>query len=335
MTRPGDPGRLSKGSGATQGRGRKGHLRSFAANGPYWRLWLLRRLRRAPKGVRLKRRSFVLSVGAALAVGSTRASAASQLAELEAQVGGRIGVAAVDTASGIRLANRGSERFAMCSTFKWLLAAAVLAEVDRQGLDLERRVAYGPEDLLEHAPVTAAHVSEGALRTAALCEAAVEVSDNTAANLLLKLIGGPQALTGYLRGIGDFETRLDRYEPDLNSNSTNDVRDTTTPESMIATMQKILLGNALSANSRRLLLAWLKGSKTGLHRLRAGLPSQWMVGDKTGTGDNGAVNDIAIAWPPRRAPLLIAAYLSGSRASADTLNAAHARIGRIVAGTFA
>lgn len=270
-----------------------------------------------------------------MAVGSVRASATSQLAELEAQVGGRVGVAAVDTASGARLTHRGSERFAMCSTFKWLLAAAVLAEVDRHALQLDRGVPYGAADLLEYAPVTTAHVAQGALRIGALCEAAVEVSDNTAANVLLKLIGGPDALTAYLRGIGDLETRLDRYEPDLNANSANDVRDTTTPESMIATMRKILLGNALSANSRRLLLAWLKSSKTGLHRLRAGLPGPWIVGDKTGTGDNGAVNDIAIAWPPRRAPLLIAAYLSGSPASADALNAAHARIGRIVAGSFA
>ena len=286
----------------------------------------------------MERRKFILGVGATLGARMIPtpafANPGSQLAQLESNVGGRVGVAAIDTGSGARLGHRVDERFAMCSTFKWVLAAAVLAAVDSGHLSLDQRVAYGPRDLLEHAPVTAAQVAEGSLPVRSLCEAAVTVSDNTAANLLLKSIGGPQALTRYLRGVGDSITRLDRNELALNTNLPNDPRDTTTPVAMVATMQKILLGNTLSGDSRAILIDWLKNCKTGLQRLRAGLPPNWTAGDKTGTGVNGATNDVAIIWPPGRSPILIAAYMSESHASADALDAAHARIGRIVTAAF-
>ena len=253
---------------------------------------------------------------------------------MEARLGGRIGVAAVDTNSGARLAHRGDERFAMCSTFKWMLAAAVLARSDRRSGILERHLFFGPKDLLAHSPVTAQHAAEGSLPVVELCKAAVETSDNTAANALLKFIGGPAALTHYLRSIGDRTTRLDRVELSLNSNIPGDPRDTTTPNAMIATMQTILIGNALTAASREMLLTWLKNCQTGLQRLRAGLPPAWTAGDKTGTGERGAANDDAIIWPPGRPPILIAAYLSDSRASPAALDAAHARIGALVADAF-
>jgi beta-lactamase class A len=265
---------------------------------------------------------------------SAYADARVPFAEVEAQLGGRIGVAAVDMGTGARLAHRSGERFAMCSTFKWLLAAAVLAKADDGVVDLDQRLSFAPKDVLDYSPVTKSHVGEGGLSIKALCEAAVEVSDNTAANTLLTFIGGPRSLTGYLRRIGDPVTRLDRFELSLNSNLPGDPRDTTTPDAMIATMRKVLVGNALSADSREMLIEWLKNCQTGLHRIRAGLPKEWTVGDKTGTGENGAANDIAIIWPPLRAPLLIAAYCNNSRATPDALNAAHAQIGRIVAAAF-
>jgi beta-lactamase class A len=283
----------------------------------------------------------MLAGGAALMVAaappgqSARASADESLRQLEMQLGGRVGLAALDTGTGARLSHRAAERFALCSTFKWLLAAAVLAKAEHGGDLLDRRLSYTAADLLGVSPVTRAHLAQGALSIQALCEAAVEVSDNTAANVLLRFMGGPQSLTHYLRRIGDPVTRLDRYEPGLNSNLRGDPRDTSTPEAMIATMQSLLIGNALSPASRQTLIGWLKDSRTGLHRLRAGLPRNWTVGDKTGTGANGAVNDSAIVWPPRRSPLLIAAYLSDSRAPADALEAAHADMGRIIAATFA
>jgi beta-lactamase class A len=162
----------------------------------------------------------------------------------------------------------------------------------------------------------------------------VEVSDNTAANALLKLVGGPAGLTNYLRGLGDPTTRLDRIELALNSNLPGDPRDTTTPNAMAATMGKILVGDALSPAARARLTGWMKNCRTGLSRLRAGLPPDWVVGDKTGTGENGAVVDDAVASPPKRAPILIASYLSGSQGSIEALEAAHAMIGGIVAAAF-
>jgi beta-lactamase class A len=256
------------------------------------------------------------------------------IADIEVRLGGRIGVAAVDTGTGARLAHRGDERFAMCSTFKWMLAAAVLARHDHGGGVLERRLSYGRKDMVAHSPVTEVHLAEGAMPIVELCRAVVETSDNTAANTLLRFIGGPSALTHYLRTIGDVTTRLDRMEPDLNTNEPGDPRDTSTANAMIATMQAILVGDALAAASRERLLGWMKNCQTGLQRLRGGLPPAWTVGDKTGTGDHGAVNDNAIAWPPDRPPILIVTYMSDSRAPLETLEAAHARIGERVGAAF-
>jgi len=257
------------------------------------------------------------------------------LRALEAQTGGRIGVSVLDTVGGGRLVEyRGHERFAMCSTFKWLLAAAILAKVDRGVLSLTDHLLFTRAELLSASPVTTAHVDEGALTIAALCEAAVTVSDNTAANTLLARIGGPIALTEQLRSWGDQMTRLDRNEPSLNTNLPGDPRDTTTPRAMTALMRTLLVEDRLSVSSREQLQRWLRSCRTGLSRIRAGIPSAWQAGDKTGTGAHGAVNDIAILWPPGRAPILVAVYMSGSNAAADVLNAAHAQVGEWVAKEF-
>jgi beta-lactamase class A len=244
-------------------------------------------------------------------------------------------VDALDTGTGRRIAHRADERFAMCSTFKLFLAAAVLSRVDAGKESLGRRVSYTAADLLDYAPVTKAHVGEGAMTVGALCEAAVEESDNTAANLLLKGLGGPGGLTAYLRGLGDGTTRLDRNEPELNANEPGDARDTTTPGAAVATVDKILLGDVLSPSSRDGLLGWLVACKTGTSRIRAGMPENWRVGDKTGTGARGATNDVAILWPPGGKPILVAAYFSDSKKPQEERNAVLAEVGRIVAGAFA
>jgi len=258
-------------------------------------------------------------------------AAPGPLAAIEGRVGGRLGVVALDTGSSRRLAYRADERFAMCSTFKLLLAAAVLARVDAGDESLDRRLAYGPSDLLEYAPFTRAHVADGSLPVASLCQASVEVSDNTAANLLLATLGGPEGLTRYARSVGDPATRLDRREPELNANAPGDPRDTTTPSAMAETVRRLLLGEALTAASRARLEGWLVASPTGARRLRAGFPPDWRAGDKTGTGDNGATNDVAIAWPPGHAPIVVAAYLSESKASLAEREAALAEVGRLAA----
>jgi beta-lactamase class A len=261
-------------------------------------------------------------------------SASERIAALEARAGGRLGVFVLDTASGLSIAHRSDERFPMCSTFKLLTAAAVLALVDAGSERLDRKIPYGTADLLEYAPVTKAHAGEGAMSLGDLCAAAIDWSDNTAANLLLQVIGGPPAFTRYVRALGDELTRLDRNEPTLNTAIAGDERDTTTPAAMVGDMRAVLLGDRLSPGSRRQLETWLIGDRVGDKRIRAGLPPSWRVGDKTGTGDNGTANVIAIIRPPDRAPLLAASYYTGSSGSADALNAVHKEVGGIVAETF-
>lgn len=260
-----------------------------------------------------------------------RGSGEAPFADIEEALGGRVGVTAIDSADGFRVNHRADERFAMCSTFKWTLAAFVLAEADRERVSLDEHIRYGSEDLLEYAPVARAHLETGSLTVEQLSRAIVTVSDNTAANLLLHRVGGPARLTAFLRQCGDSVTRLDRNEPGLNSNIPGDPRDTTTPRAMANTMSKILTGDVLAPAARDRLIGWLKATTTGLKRLRAGLPADWTAGDKTGTGVNGAANDVAIAWPPNRPPILIAAYLSDSSASPTALDAAHAAIASDIA----
>jgi len=247
-------------------------------------------------------------------------------------VGGRLGVFALDTGTGRTLARRADERFALCSTFKWVLAAAILAQVDRGRLSLDERVPYGPADVLDYAPVARTHVADGGMTVDALAAAAVTLSDNTAANLLLPKVGGPAGLTSFVRACGDTVTRLDRTEPSLNSNLPGDPRDTTSPRAMVGLLRRLLCdGDALTPASRERLLGWLRGCQTCARRLRAGLPTAWVVGDKTGSGSGNAVNDVAIATPPGRAPILIACYTSYSAATTAAVEAAQARVGRLIA----
>jgi beta-lactamase class A len=199
----------------------------------------------------------------AASVVGARSDAANQIAAIEARVGGRMGIAALDTGSGKRLDYRTEERFPMCSTFKFLAAAAVLKRVDEKQEQLDRFVSYDAKDILEYAPVTKAHLKEGGMTLGALCEAAIEQSDNTAGNLLLDAIGGPAGVTNFARSLGDQVARLDREEPDLNSAIPDDERDTTSPGSMLADMTRILSGGVLSRSSRRQLEDWLQGNKTG------------------------------------------------------------------------
>jgi beta-lactamase class A len=218
----------------------------------------------------------------------------------------------------------------MCSTFKLLLAADVLQRVDSGTLKLEDQIHYQAADLLPNSPVTSQEAGNGAMSIRELACAAVQVSDNAAANLLLRQLGGPAALTAFLRSIGDATTRLDREETELNSNLHDDPRDTTTPAAMTATVARLFANDILSASSRNQLGVWLQGSTTGGKRLRARLPASWNAGDKTGTGANNAVNDVLIAWPPGRAPVIAAVLLSDSSATLDLLEAAHADIGALL-----
>jgi beta-lactamase class A len=261
-------------------------------------------------------------------------SASARIAEIEERTGARIGVAALDTGGGKRLDYRSEERFPMCSTFKFLAAAAVLKRVDDGQDKLDRFVSYSEKDILEYAPVTKAHLPEGGMKLGALCAAAIEQSDNTAGNLLLDTIGGPVGLTKFARSIGDETTRLDRKEPELNSASPGDERDTTTPAAMCAEMQRLLMGNVLSESSRHQLEDWLQHNETGAQLIRAGVSKTWTMGDKTGRCGNGATNDVAIIRPPDRAPIFVAIYSIGSTSSADDRAAIVAEAARAVVETL-
>lgn len=256
------------------------------------------------------------------------AVAQERLRAIEAQVTGRLGVHLLDTATGREVSRRPDEKFMLLSSFKLLASALVLHRVDGGRESLNRRIHYRASDLVAWSPVTERHVDKG-MTLAELCEATVTTSDNTAANLILTSFGGPGALTAYLRGLGDQVTRLDRFEPELNVAHPEAPFDTTSPRAMVTTMKKLLLGNALTPQSRGMLVDWLVANTTGDARLRAGVPACWRVGDKTGTNAT-ASNDVAVIWPPGRAPLLVAAYLADSTADAAARDSALAAVGRLL-----
>lgn len=284
-------------------------------------------------GADIARRALLISgLGLALGVRAADSELQAQLDALQKRSGGRIGLFALNSGSRAQIAFQADQRFAFCSTFKLLLAAAVLARVDAGQLNLDKPIRYSSNDMLAHAPITSARLvnGRGVMSVGELCEAIVTVSDNPAANLLFPLVGGPPGLTRFLRELGDPHTRSDRIEPALNSNQAGDERDTTTPAAFVNSMEALLLGNRLSEEALQLLVGWMVGSSTGLQRLRAGLPEGWRAGDKTGTGAGGAVNDVAIAWKPEQAPLLMAVFMSGSAQSVDELNAIHAELAGLV-----
>ena len=261
---------------------------------------------------------------------SKRDRTKARLAALERERGGRLGVAILDTGNRRHAEHRANERFLMCSTFKVLAVAAVLARVDRGEESLDRRIVFDQTVVLAYAPVTSQRSGGQGMTVSELCAAAITVSDNTAANLLLTSLGGPAVVTSLARQLGDEVTRLDRVEPELNvSTGKDDVRDTTTPAAMLADLQKILLGRTLSAASRNQLIAWLRSSITGNHRIRAGIPAHWEIGDKTGSGSHGESNDVAIIWPPEREPLLVSAYYANWTMDDAGRNEVLAEVGRI------
>jgi len=282
----------------------------------------------------IDRRTVLAAAPLLFAAGPALAQEAG-FAALERSLGGRVGLYARDVRGGGALAWRADERFAMCSSFKAALAAAVLARVDQGRERLDRIVRYGPADLQPYGPTANARVHEGGMPIAELCEAAVELSDNTAANLLLAQIGGPAALTAFVRSLGDGVTRMDRTEPSLNSAIPGDPRDTTTPRAMAGTLERLVLGHALSPASRARLTGWMRGCKTGDKRLRAGLPKTWVVADKTGTSGHGDDGDIAVVWPAPERPLLICAYMMGATAPPEAQDAAFASLARMAAARLA
>tara|TARA_R110001599_G_scaffold171353_1_gene362032 strand:- start:14694 stop:15617 length:924 start_codon:yes stop_codon:yes gene_type:complete len=233
------------------------------------------------------------------------------LAKLETAADGRIGLSVINTASGQRISYRAEERFPICSTFKTMAVAAILAKSMSDPALMGKRLPLNRKDIFKsgYAPITERHVDSG-MTVNELCAATMQYSDNAAVNRLMKELGGPAAVTNYVRSLGDKAFRLDRWEPELNTAMPGDARDTSTPAAMAQTLQKLTLGNALAAPQRAQLIAWLQGNTTGARRIRAGVPKDWLVGDKTGTGAYGTTNDIGILWPTTGAPIVVAIFFT-------------------------
>jgi beta-lactamase class A len=245
----------------------------------------------------------------------------------EAALPARVGAAALDTGTGQLWTYRGDERFPLDSTHKAFACAALLARADRSEASLDRRVVIPAPAIVEHSPITQTHVAPDSMSLADLCAASIGVSDNTAANFVLAALGGPKGLTQYFRALGDATSRLDRTETDLNESTPGDTRDTTTPAAAVADLRKILIGDALNPASRERLTQWMADDRVAGPLLRAALPAGWRIADKTGAGGHGSRGIVAAIWPPGRAPVVVAIYLTETPARLDARNAAIARIG--------
>ena len=287
----------------------------------------------------ITKRQFARGIAALSALAATRPTRASvdipdRLAEafarVEATSGGRLGVALFDSETGMQTGHRADERFPMCSTSKLLTAAAILKRIDTGKLEYDKRIRFAASDLVTYSPVTEQRVTDG-MTVLELCEAALTLSDNTAANLLTAELGGPEAVTNFARTLGDLVTRLDRIEPELNEARPGDPRDTTSPLAIASNLRAITRAGILNDISAGRLVSWLLTNKTGDARLRAGLPSNWRGGDKTGSGGNGTTNDVGIFWPPGRSPIYLSAYLTETSAPAAEREATLAAVARAVA----
>lgn len=245
----------------------------------------------------------------------------------ESRLGARVGIFVHDTQTGHVWRHRANERFPMASTTKTLVCATLL-DMGQKAMDAT--VPIRESDILEYAPVTKKFVGQ-AVPASELCAVTMQTSDNTAVNGVFKTIGGPQAVTEFLRKLGDDTTRLDRIEPHLNEGQPGDPRDTSTPEAMAQTLTKLVLGSALEQPAQRQLVTWLTSNKVGGPLLRAGVPSDWKVADRTGAGGFGTRGVTAVMWPPGRAPIVAAVYLTETDAPMEARNAAIANIGRAIA----
>ena len=259
---------------------------------------------------------------------------ARALADLERRAGGRLGVVAWRRGGAQPIAWRADERFPFCSTAKVMVVATVLAQAARTAGLLDQRVRYKQADLVSWSPVTERHVDDG-MTVADLCAAALQVSDNSACNLLLDRIGGPAAVTAFARRVGDTAFRLDRRETELNSAIPGDPRDTTTPRAMAKSLEALLLEEALAPDARRRLLDWMFANTTGKERIRAGFPADWRVADKTGTGAYGTTNDVGIVFPPQGQPVIVAIYYTGASPDAQSDSKVVADAAAIVARALA
>lgn len=263
----------------------------------------------------------------------TNSTIEEQLTTLEKNSQGRLGVALINTKDNSQVTYRGDERFAMASTSKVMAVAAVLKESEKQSGLLDNPITIKKTDLVPYSPITEKHLATG-MTLAQLSAATLQYSDNTAMNKILDYLGGPSSVTQFARSINDVTYRLDRKEPELNTAIHGDPRDTTSPIAMAKSLQALTLGDALGQSQRQQLVTWLKGNTTGDHSIKAGLPKHWIVGDKTGSGDYGTTNDIAVIWPENHAPLILVVYFTQQEQNAKYRKDIIAKAAEIVTKEF-
>ena len=242
----------------------------------------------------------------------------------------RVGMTVFDANTGTTWHHRGDERFPLNSTHKTFACAALLAKVDEKSLSLDQSVSISKEMLVTYSPITEKLQSPETTTLGRICQAAVSYSDNTAANVVVSAIGGTTGFNVYMRSIGDQQTRLDRKEPELNESTPGDARDTTTPNAIVNSLRKVLLGDGISVSSRSELTQWMLDDQVAGALLRASLPSDWKIADKTGAGGYGSRSIIAVIWPPSRQPLVVGIYITQTKASMQASNQAIARLGAVL-----
>ncbi|MEC2056130.1 class A beta-lactamase [Peribacillus psychrosaccharolyticus] len=238
----------------------------------------------------------------------------SKFAKLEEKYDAKLGVFAMDTGTNRTVAYHPDERFAYTSTHKALAVGALLQQNSIE--DLNQLIFYTREDLVNYNPITEKYVDTG-MTLKELSDASLRYSDNTAGNLILNQIGGPAGFKQALEEIGDTVTNPVRYEPDLNEVNPGETHDTSTARALAASLQAYTLGDTLSAEKRELLLDWMKRNTTGDALIRAGVPKGWVVADKTGAGLYGTRNDIAIIWPVKGDPIVLAVLSSRDKKEAE------------------
>lgn len=257
----------------------------------------------------------------------------AELERIEQDLDARIGFAAHNLATGQRWEVNADERFAMSSTFKTLACGALLAQVEEGQLALDTEVSFDASELVTYSPVTEQVAGDQPMTLFELCDATMSTSDNTAANLVLEALGGPEAITAFARSMDDRTTRLDRYETELNEATPGDERDTTTPNAMLATLETLVLGDVLTPESRQQLQDWMKGNAVADGLFRAAMPD-WIIADRTGAGGYGSRSITAIIWPPEQAPTVVVFYITETEASFEARNAAIASLGEVIQQTL-
>ncbi|WP_417579285.1 class A beta-lactamase [Nitrincola sp.] len=254
----------------------------------------------------------------------------SELKRIESHLDARIGFAAHDTETGMRWEYNSDQRFPLSSTFKTLACAALLQRVDAGSEQLTTSVSVSSSDLVTYSPVLEEYADTRDITLFELCEATMTTSDNTAANLILQSLGGPESVTDFARQLDDKVTRLDRWETDLNQAEPGDERDTTTPNAMVSNLEQLLLSNVLSLESKRYLQTWLVNNKVADALFRSSMPNDWVIGDRTGAGGFGSRSITAVIWPAEREPVFVAFYITETTASFEERNAAIAQLGRVL-----